>query len=428
MQPIIQNADVTFWRSLVLGQLKVLLDNSPSYNPERTQGCLDLMNKHVVGALGPQPTSSLAPWKSYLTDDHSPIEYSLSIKKGACVVRLAIEPVSSASGTPIDPVNSIAPSRWLSGFKNGDGGDMEWFTKLSNRLTISAQNNSPLHPSSCGLTQYVFALDLNENPMLKAYIFHDALARQVSSSPSEWGKQKNMALTEALTSIGLERPWKKVVTYLDTLSETNPEGSGQAEFISWDVVEPKKARMKIYVRFSKADLPQLLSHLDLGGTLDKTKQHTREIQSAATELWNIFSREDGDSNLVTHDINDQSARTHGVILYYELKLGSDEPVAKFYLPIRHYFASDLRIAERFDAFLANKKIAAPGWYTSLLSSYCNHRSLDSRTGLQTMLGCAVRGGEWELSMYISGEAFAPERWQESRRLGMISPSSSFNQL
>ena len=447
MHPITQHSDVAFWRSLVLGQLRVLLENSPSYTPERTQACLDLMNKHVIGALGPQPTSPLAPWKSYLTDDHSPVEYSLSIKKGACVVRLAIEPLTRESGTVSDPVNSLAPSRWLSEFKNPEDRAMEWFTKLSEHLTISPHSSVPIQTAASGLTQYVFALDLNEDPMLKAYIFHDALARQVSPSPSEWRKQKHMALTEALSSIGLSTPWNKVITYLDTLSKTQPECVGQAEFISWDVVEPEKARVKIYVRFAKADLPQLLSHLDLGGTLDKTKKHTQEIQAAATELWNIFAREDGDSNLVTDNIDDQSARTRGVILYYELKLGSDEPVAKckcscflttaktdnfqVYIPIRHYFTSDLRIAERFDAFLASKQIAAPGWYTSVLGSYCNHRGLDTRSGLQTMLGCAVRGGEWELSMYISAEAYAPERWQKSYRLGMTVPSyspSSYSRL
>ena len=46
----------------------------------------------------------------------------------------------------------------------------------------------------------------------------------------------------------------------------------------------------------------------------------------------------------------------------------------------------------------------------MLKELCDHRDLHSRAGLQTMLGCAVRNGEWEVSMYLNSEAYAPERF------------------
>lgn len=329
--------DGLYWCSLVIKQLTLLLDSSPSYTLAEVQSHIDCVKKRLLeaGALGPKPISPIASWKSYLTDDHSPIEYSLSIKKNACTIRFAFEPLSSLSGTPGDPVNHIAPTKWLDKNK-GKNDDLSWMNTLSQHLVLDPPEHASLSPDACGLTQHVFGLDLVDKPMLKPYIFYDSLARQTSSSVSESGVQKDKILANAMEAVGLGSPWGKVATYLEHLRLHRPQHAGQTEFIGWDAVTPKSARMKVYVRFAKADLPELLSHLDLGGALDVTKQHTREIQAAATEMWHVLAGANEDGEITTDDLQGCAPRTRGVILYYELKQSDPDPIPKCESPILPY--------------------------------------------------------------------------------------------
>ncbi|KAF9077184.1 aromatic prenyltransferase [Rhodocollybia butyracea] len=401
----------SFWQRLVLKHIRVLLEESDSYTLPEVESFLDFVDRTLIqlDALGPDPTSSSSGWKSYLTDDHSPVEYSLSIKKDFCTTRFAFEPLS----TDTDSINHDAPIQWLSK-QSIDADGKLWFDTLVKLLTITPslssnglKSDEHIKHVARGLTQHIFAFDLAKKPLLKSYIFHDALARQVAVSASDWGEEKDRLLFQAMDALGLSTPWKKVASYLSHLRNSHPKYAGQTEFIGWDMVSPDTSRMKVYVRFANAGLPQLLSHLDLGGALDPDKAQIQEIKAAATEMWQAFLGED---QLSTSDINNCDTRTQGVILYYELKKNHPDPSAKFYLPVRHYLSSDLLIAERFDAFLAHKQLRESGWYLAMLQKYCDHRKLDSRPGLQTMVGCANRNGEWEVSMYLSAEVFAPERW------------------
>ncbi|KAJ7189821.1 aromatic prenyltransferase, partial [Mycena pura] len=347
-----------------------------------------------------------------MCDDSSPLEYSLSIKKNSCVVRFAFEPLPLTDELRKgDRVNYFAPSQWLADHQREHKAvDLTWFDTLSGILLVKPDMQSSPNPAACGLTQLGFALDLTKEPLLKIYIWPDAVARQSAPSSGAWNGCKQEHVLRAMDAIGLATPWRKVVDYLDRLRRSSPEHAGQPEFIAWDARSPATARMKVYVRFAKANLEQVLSHLDLGGMLDSA--HTKEIKNAAAEIWDVFSS-DGDPRafqMVSGDLQGYDERTRGVLIYYELRQGEVDPSAKFYLPVRHYFSSDLPLAERFDKFLAEKQLQKAGWYTSLLNRFCDHRPLESRAGLQAVVGCAVRDGEWEVSMYISSEAYAAERF------------------
>ena len=324
-----QSADVSHWRRLVLSQLNVLLNNaSPTYSSLDIRDQLEFVSRRLIesNVFSSRPTSSTAWWKSNLSDDYSPVEYSLSIKKEACIVRLAFEPIGDES----DPVNYVAPNRWLLDNKY-EYDDVSWYNVLSRILCInpSAHNYHSLSPAACGLTQHLFGLDLHngKHPLLKMYIFPDAVTRQNSKSEADYAHEKMRVLTTAMAAIDLSTPWNKVAKYLDYLREADPEFSGEPEFIGWDALDPRSARMKVYVRFSKVTLKDLLSHLDLGGRL-KTK-HTVEIQHAADELWKVFSGEDDQQlDIASNDLQDCGQRTRGVIMYYELRKGEPNPKAK----------------------------------------------------------------------------------------------------
>jgi DMATS type aromatic prenyltransferase len=100
-----------FWSNILTPQINTLLEAAKySSHEDLAQDIRKLL--HQYRALGPQPNSTL-PWPSFLSDDHSPIEYSVSIAPDRMIVRFAFEPISKASGTLKDPYNSVTTTKWL---------------------------------------------------------------------------------------------------------------------------------------------------------------------------------------------------------------------------------------------------------------------------------------------------------------------------
>lgn len=107
----VDGTDSQFWKDLLNPQLNVLLQAGQYPTPETVLANINNILEHFE-ALGPKP-SKKAPWPSFLSDDHSPIEYSVSIAPDRMIVRFAFEPVSDVSGTTVDPFNRATTSRWL---------------------------------------------------------------------------------------------------------------------------------------------------------------------------------------------------------------------------------------------------------------------------------------------------------------------------
>jgi DMATS type aromatic prenyltransferase len=336
-----EHFDPNSWQSLIVGPLKILMDASPSYTSEETEKFLELIRRRMVDnrALGTAPTSSIARWKSVMCDDGSPLENSLSIKKNSCIVRTSFEPLAPIEELLInDPVNYSGPTKWLAENK-GEEDNLTWFNIFKEILLIKPDSGVPITSAARGLTQMGFAFDLVEKPLLKMYIWPDAISsvpHQGFESLLLWHERKSELLQEAMEAIGVSTPWQKVVKYLDNLRRNSPQFAGRPEFMSWDATDPKVARMKIYVRFAKADLSQMLEHLDLGGLLDN--RHTEEIKTAAREIWNIFSNEDNIASfeMVSDELQGDD-RTRGILINYELKQ-QENPIAKCKLCISSVLA------------------------------------------------------------------------------------------
>lgn len=199
-------------------------------------------------------------------------------------------------------------------------------------------------PASHHVTQQVFAFDLEgDAPRLKIYIMPDAKVRQTSAP-------RAVLITAALEATGLGRPWSLVQDYLAGLDDAR---AGHVEALGWDAWcgPAAGARQKVYVRFRRAGLDDVLRHLDLGGRLAGPKM--RDIQEAAREMWGVFlgrERGEGDEEAASESSDDDdddsgievdgegvkellkfdnidnlADRTAGALLAYEMRLGMDEP-------------------------------------------------------------------------------------------------------
>lgn len=103
--------DAQFWSNILTPQLHTLLDAANYPSPDSDlQNINNLLQGHK--ALGPQP-SSKSSWPSFIWDDHSPIEYSVSITPDRMIVRFAFEPVSRISGMEESRWNFGTTTKWL---------------------------------------------------------------------------------------------------------------------------------------------------------------------------------------------------------------------------------------------------------------------------------------------------------------------------
>lgn len=127
-----ESDDSHAWRDILTTKLDILLEAGEYRDPNLSKIIShDLLEDYSVFGPAPkngfqQPTKTLEAhvtgepkadnynnWPSFLSDDFSPIEYSLSIAPDRLIVRFAFEPVSELSGTEADPCNTLTTSKWL---------------------------------------------------------------------------------------------------------------------------------------------------------------------------------------------------------------------------------------------------------------------------------------------------------------------------
>ena len=308
-----------YWRQMLEPQLENLLSASGYQNSSSWLSKISsLLDSYRV--LGPRPNSQSPSWPSFLSDDLSPIEYSLSISPKNMTIRFAFEPVSQESGRSSDPVNSRTPATYLKSLLGRYAFDTTWLAPIREALMVTSGLIDI--PDKCkGLTQEVFAFDLEaSDPRLKIYAMPDAKIKL--ALPEHQQERRDEIIDIALAQCGFSEAWQPVNEYLHHLHSTQPDSAGYAEALGWDAVDPIQARMKVYVRFKEANLQDILNHLDLGGKLRSA--WVEEIKLAASEMWNVF----GPREVLTfEDLAVPVNRTGGALLAYEFRRGKNEPCA-----------------------------------------------------------------------------------------------------
>lgn len=86
---------------------------------------------------GPRPDDTLKHWKSFMTDHHSPVEFSWAWNRGTelPVVRFSFEPIGEVAGTQMDPNNQYAALRFVANQHSQIlGCDLLWFNHLWEKL------------------------------------------------------------------------------------------------------------------------------------------------------------------------------------------------------------------------------------------------------------------------------------------------------
>jgi DMATS type aromatic prenyltransferase len=308
-----------FWHDLVHTQASTLLESVNPDNADKVLQKLDHQFGH--GAIfGPRPSQSIKPWPSYVADDRTPIEYSLSIAAHKSVFRVLFEPVSDLSGTSYDPLNVKTANQWLEQAQNTFQVDHALRNQLNSKLVLQ---DVPTGAPAVKSSQELYAFDVNKDELdLKIYLCPDSVVGNVDIEKRT--ARKDELVSETLNASPYSGAWSLISEYLSELNQTESEASGHLELLGWDAQAGKKGqRMKVYARFCHTDLALLLNHLDLGGRVKS--ERIDEIKAAAQELWTRFGSDD--VSIKTTDMADLNARTRAVILAYELQKDETAPTS-----------------------------------------------------------------------------------------------------
>ncbi|KAL4865526.1 aromatic prenyltransferase [Aspergillus spectabilis] len=360
------NEDEVFWSTTTATVLSRLLDQA-NYDARSKSFYMSFYSQFVLPAFGPRPQSNNTPfWRSFVTDDFSPIEYSWNFTaKQESTIRFAIEPISVLAGTAEDPFNQIAPAEFLELTKSlGSDVDLSWYNTLADALYMkrdaSASAQQQFSPRETASQAFV-GFDLNRQGKLapKVYMMPNVKAAWSGTSPLE-------LVTAALQRIEVQGTniliaWKVVQSYI----RSQPAGSIPAvEIISFDCVGPQSpsARIKVYVRSPNMSLAVAKDMFTLGGRV--VAEDTPRALDLLEELWrlllNIPLLTPEDAEVSPRNESHANHRTGGVIFNYELTPGFPIPEPKLYIPVRHYANSDLAIAEGLAAFFRRHGWASHG--------------------------------------------------------------------
>ncbi|OJJ42730.1 hypothetical protein ASPZODRAFT_137127 [Penicilliopsis zonata CBS 506.65] len=357
-----------------------------------------LYHTHILPLLGPrpppenatQPSPRHAPWRSFLTDDFSPLEPSWNVSgstESQSTIRLGIEPVGFEAGTAVDPFNQAAVVRFMHSYEAAEvGATLTLFEHFRQDLFVGSDSYAALRakiPEGEHTTQSFLAFDLDAGRVTtKAYFF--PILRSL-----ETGQSTTKVVSDSILRLAVKSPvWGvQTIAALSVMEAwmASYGGAAKAEMISVDCVNEAESRIKIYVRMPHTSLRKVKDAYCLGGRL--TDENTAEGLKLLDELWRtIFGVVDEEAELPQNN-----HRTAGTIFNFELRPGKWFPEPKVYLPVRHYCESDMQIASRLQVFFGKLR-----WY-SLEEEYCKHleglfphQQLTSSTGAHTYLSFSYK--------------------------------------
>lgn len=325
--------------------LAVLLYNA-GYSSHAQYQTLTFFAVVVAPSLGAAFEPSLLcprPWGSFMTDDGNPIELSWDwgIGNKPPTIRFSIEPVGVQAGTPRDPQNLYATSRFRQTLLHlPTKPNVEWFDHFNHKFNRhDVANDSTVEGHS---SQVFFAFDLAEEGITsKAYFFPGFNARATG--------QTNLAVISQ-TIVTAPYCTTENLGALSVFEDFATDPSTPAlemDMLAIDLIEPTTSRLKIYFR-SRETTFSSVRHIMTLGKRTATPEVVQGLNNLK-RLWDaVLERED---SLENEPLPSVAHRTAGILYNAEFCLGSVVPKVKIYIPVRHYASSDQNIIRGLGDYL-----------------------------------------------------------------------------
>ncbi|KAH7304016.1 aromatic prenyltransferase [Stachybotrys elegans] len=326
--------DQTWWVQQAGVLLAGLLQHA-EYRVEVQHRHLDFFARVVAPYLGVSRPARCA-WPSFMTDDGTPLEMSWEWGSGAPVIRYSIEPIGLHAGTPLDPANlAAAPAFHKHMLQHLPSARLEWFDHFYaffNGCLVEEQTDFARDPGDHNTSMF-YAFDLprgDDDITVKAYFFPKIRARRR-------GQTNLNVLLDAIFSAPCVDPVKmRAATALRDFCHEARTNNLEHEMLAIDLADPVDGRIKIYFRSRKTSFDSVCHIMTLGG------RH---------RLWKAVLGVDTDPVDDLPVSNDH--RTAGILYNVELRQDDASPVAKIYIPVRHYTNSDADVICGLGSYFGN---------------------------------------------------------------------------
>jgi DMATS type aromatic prenyltransferase len=326
-----------FWWNRHTGKALAVLLYNAKYPPELQYRDLKFFAQVVAPNLGISHETLRAdtqPWPSFMTDDGTPLELSWDwgTRDASPTIRYSIEPIGLYAGTSLDPGNLIAGPVLQEQLRNSlPEMRLEWFHHFQESFSGGAsskggqfQDNPDDHDSSI-----FYAFDLSKSGITaKVYFFPKA--------KGECNQSKLEVLLQAIHAAPhcTEDKLKACAVFSDFASDAANQGL-EYEMLSMDLIDPLESRLKIYFRCRDTAFNSVINIMTLGG-----RSRNAKLYQGLGELYRLWKALFGAYTPPDEPLAEVGHRTAGILYNVEFKLGDSVPVAKIYMPVRHYSSSD----------------------------------------------------------------------------------------
>ncbi|KAK7039435.1 Pyr-redox-2 domain-containing protein [Favolaschia claudopus] len=377
---------MSFWWQTSLNPIISLMRHA-NYPEDAVHSYTLLLQAEILPLLGPSDPA----YPSWMTDDHTPLEFSLVLAKtGELLVRFAIE----ASALPLSGDRSVKSLRKvLTNLSNAmtmkPNFDLDWFDVCAEELLLGDTQPAPPHMGPVSETFIGFDC-AHYSSAMKVYFMPRIRALVTKQTPEEM-------LTRTAARLGLEEPWSKITQFL---ARFLPGDQPEPEIVACDCVPGAKNRIKIYFRTHILSYSHLEFFLTLGGTLEGEDVAAGLVK--ARLLWDALTADGPPAGKLRYFPSG--------LVYYELRRDRPNPTSKVYLPIQRHLPNDLVAAKAIDRLGPHLPVfSEANPYSRFVQTVFSHRALSARSGIHTYACCTVKPVGSEISLYYNPEAFAPER-------------------
>lgn len=392
--------DAQYWWTSSGFALAILLDRA-GYSGDAQRRLLQFI-RAVVPSLGAAPggPGGQPRWRSFMTDDHTPIELSWDWRTGGAgqtpKIRFSIEPVGVDAGTPADPYNQLAAARLRDVMRERlspprTDTETAWLAHFQRQLgSEEAAPAGRVGAVEGHLSREFYAFDLNDDGsvMSKAYFFPGFRARATRRSNFQVIREAiETAPGSTCAAEGDEKQLEALrvfEAYVGDAEHASSHGPLEMDMLAIDLVDPAASRFKIYFRVrDDTSFASVRRAMSLGGRVE-TPELRRGLDDLRRLYYALLGSSQTSSTLADDDDTQQlparDHRTAGILYNVEFRYGSKRPKVKAYLPVRHYAQSEDAIISALEDYFSTKHLdndsdndsndidsssSSPGWKTHM---------------------------------------------------------------
>ncbi|KAJ6439353.1 aromatic prenyltransferase [Purpureocillium lavendulum] len=418
-----RHRDHQFWWDRSGPHLAELLKRA-GYTKADQYGELLFYALHVVPELGPSPDPETGHmrWRSPQTPDGTPIDFSWEWGlSGRGVVRTSFEPIGPLAGTPADPCNAHETDAWIRHLDAQGlvaGLDLEWYRHFAaavlpadvRGVRLDDKLNYELAPQA---GTFVTRDIGRHGPMVKVYMFPGLRAQELQlagGGPDGSAVTTNLdVVTRAVRALPADQlAHLQPEPLLAYLHEAAARWGMQTGIFSFDLVDPRASRIKIYTRAPATTVDYLLDALSLGGRYDLAAAYSPEALADVKDFWRIFIGDDAPDVMPAG-----GAERDGPGFYFTV--GGGKPAsAKVYISPMSFCRSDAEVLTRLRRYFSTRRNAADMLpqmenYEAALKNIYGTELLESHVGSHFYVSCALQKDQLRVVTYLCPQILAQEK-------------------